>query len=171
MTAVWRQNMTIELGNGIIFQINVSDGGVPKRAVRQAQVTPLGLVGDQHADTQHHGGPERALCLFSLERIQAMQQEGHPIFPGAAGENLTLSGLDWIQVVPGVRLKLGEQVLVEVTRYTVPCHTIEEAFIQKQYERISQTRHPGWSRVYVKVLEEGTICPGDRVKVYAAEAV
>ena len=37
-----------------------------------------------------HGGPERALCLFSLERILELQAEGHPIFPGAAGENITI---------------------------------------------------------------------------------
>jgi MOSC domain-containing protein YiiM len=160
--------MTIEAGSGSIFQINLSDGGVPKRAVRRAQVTQLGLAGDRQENTHVHGGPERALCLFSLEHIQALQQEGHPIFPGAAGENLTLSGLDWSLVTPGARLQLGEQVLVEVTRYTVPCNTIEDAFAGQQYERISQSRHPGWARVYVKVLEEGEIVTGDRVRLSAA---
>ena len=50
-----------------IFQINRSDGGVPKGPIREGQVTSLGLEGDRHNDTVHHGGPERALCLYSDE--------------------------------------------------------------------------------------------------------
>ncbi|MFN2109684.1 MAG: MOSC domain-containing protein, partial [Anaerolineae bacterium] len=78
----------------MIFQINISHGGVPKLAVRSAEVTELGLVGDTHNNTKVHGGPTRALCLYSLERILALQAEGHPIFAGSTGENLTLAGLD-----------------------------------------------------------------------------
>ena len=146
---------------GRIFQINISAGGVPKLAVRQAQVTPLGLEGDQHNDKEHHGGPERALCLYSLERIQALQAEGHPIFPGSVGENLTLSGIDWEQMVPGARLRLGKQVLVEVTRYTTPCSNIQASFTGKDIGRILQDKNPGWSRVYVRVLSEGALTIGD----------
>src|SRR5713226_4835961 len=86
-----------------IFQLNCSPGGVPKLAVREAIVTELGLVGDDHNFPDIHGGPERALCLFSLERILEFQAEGHPIFPGAVGENITIAGIDWQQVVPGVQ--------------------------------------------------------------------
>ena len=50
------------------------------------------------------GGPLAALCLYSLEVIQALQAEGHSIFPGSVGENITLSHLDWSRVTPGVRL-------------------------------------------------------------------
>lgn len=151
--------------DGLIFQINVSQGGVPKKAMPAARVAALGLAGDAHNDAAHHGGPERALCLYSLERIQALQAEGHPIFPGAAGENLTLSGLDWERIQPGAQLRLGNQVKVEVTRFTAPCNTIADAFLERDYGRISQTVHPGWSRVYVRVLEEGEIQAGDPVWV------
>ena len=90
-----------------IFQINVSPGGVPKLPVRSAEVTALELVGDAHNNNVVHGGPTRAVCLYSLERILALQAEGHPIFPGATGENVTLAGVDWDAVVPGVRLQAG----------------------------------------------------------------
>ncbi|PYM54959.1 MAG: MOSC domain-containing protein, partial [Candidatus Rokuibacteriota bacterium] len=53
---------------GRIAQVNVSPGGVPKRPVPEARVTPLGIEGDGHRDRERHGGPERALCLFALER-------------------------------------------------------------------------------------------------------
>src|SRR5437660_8273239 len=75
---------------GRIFQLNMSPGGVPKLAVREAMLTTTGLMGDVQKFTDIHGGPERALCLFSLERILELQAEGHPIFPGAAGENITI---------------------------------------------------------------------------------
>ncbi|HWH08656.1 MAG TPA: MOSC domain-containing protein, partial [Candidatus Thermoplasmatota archaeon] len=78
-----------------IFQLNVSPGGVPKRAVPEAVLGPLGLEGDKVRHPRIHGGPERALCLYALERILALQAEGGTLFPGALGENVTLVGLDW----------------------------------------------------------------------------
>lgn len=147
--------------SGRIFQINLSRGGVPKLAVAAGEVGLNGLAGDGVRNTAFHGGPERALCLYSLERILALQAEGHPIFPGAAGENLTLSGLDWELAVPGQRLKLGESVLVEITRYTKPCATIAPYFRDQNGQRIRQDEHPGWSRVYARVLQPGAIRPGN----------
>ncbi len=38
------------LVHGVVHSINVSDGGVPKHPLPEANVTPDGLVGDQHAD-------------------------------------------------------------------------------------------------------------------------
>jgi MOSC domain-containing protein YiiM len=149
-----------------IFQINSSQGGVPKLAVRSAEVTELGLVGDTHNNTKVHGGPTRALCLYSLERILALQAEGHPIFAGSTGENLTLAGLDWDAIVPGVRLRLGDTVEIEVTKYTEPCPKITESFAGEDISRMAQDKHPGWSRVYARVLTPGSVCVGDKVVLF-----
>ncbi len=151
------------MANGRVLQINVSDGGVPKHRVEWAQATTLGLSGDRQEHTDVHGGPERAVCLYSLERISALQAEGHPIQPGSAGENLTLSGLDWEQIIPGVRLQVGAGVLLEVTRYTTPCTEIVASFVDGYSNRIHQRKYPGWSRVYARVLQEGEIQVGDEV--------
>lgn len=148
---------------GHIFQINASDGGVPKLPQRQAEVTATGLTTDRQNNTEIHGGPERALCLYSLERITALQEEGHPIFAGSIGENITVSGLAWADVEPGTTLRLGDHVLIEITGYTSPCKNIRESFRASEYGRVSQSRHPGWSRVYARVLEPGSIQVGDRV--------
>jgi len=72
---------------GSVAAINVSNGGVPKRRVSGAKVSRLGLENDTQDDKQHHGGAERAVCLYSLERIRSLQTEGHPIDIGTAGEN------------------------------------------------------------------------------------
>ena len=149
---------------GRVVQINISPGGVPKLPVA-ARVTPDGLEGDGHRDLEHHGGPERALCLFSLEQIRALQAEGHAVTPGAIGENLTLEGVDWERVQPGAVLELGEEVRIEITRYTSPCFNIEPSFAGGDVARVSQKRHPGWSRVYAKVLQPGPIRQGDPVRL------
>ncbi len=150
---------------GRIVQLSVSTGGVPKRAVAEARVTRLGLEDDAHRDEEHHGGPERAVCLFSVEAIRALAAEGHAITPGAIGENITTEGVDWAQVVPEAYLLLGERVLLQVTRYTSPCFKIAPIFAGREFGRVSQKRHPGWSRVYARVLAEGRLRAGDGVRI------
>jgi MOSC domain-containing protein YiiM len=138
-----------------IFQINASEGGVPKRPLPQATVNELGITIDKQIHTKVHGGPDRALCLYSLERIQALQAEGHPIYPGSVGENITISGLEWDDVVPGVRLRLG-QVIVEITSYAAPCNLITASFADADSGRISHKKHPGWARAYARIINPGT---------------
>lgn len=154
--------------NGRIVRINVSPGGVPKTPVPWAEVTIAGVEGDAHRDLENHGGPDRAVCLFSLEQIKALQAEGHPVGPGALGENVTIEGLDWTQIVPKRRLQLGGQLLLEVTRYTSPCINIRGAFSHGDYSRVSERRHPGWSRVYARVIIPGRIMTGDPVRLLSA---
>jgi MOSC domain-containing protein YiiM len=156
---------------GRIVRINVSPGGVPKRPVPTARVTRAGIEGDAHRLAERHGGPERALCLFSLERIEALRAEGHPVEPGALGENLTVANLDWPLVQPDDVFRLGATVLVQITRFTSPCLNVRPAFLDGAYSRVSEKRHPGWSRVYARVLVPGEITVGDRVERLApAEA-
>ena len=150
---------------GRIRAINLSSGGVPKKSVDDAQVARSGIVGDAQNDTKHHGGPDRAVCLYSFELIQSLQREGHPIGIGTIGENVTVEGVNWDLVVPGARIRCGDQVELEVVSFTRPCKTIRDSFIDGLFRRISQLFHPGWSRVYARVLSEGRIRRGDRVEV------
>jgi MOSC domain-containing protein YiiM len=140
-----------------IFQLAISPGGVPKQAVREAVVGELGLAGDAHNDAADHGGPMRAVSLYALELITALQAEGHPIWPGATGENVTLVGLDWAQLSTGTQLALGDEVIVELTECAPPCRSIMAAFSDLKFSRISEKVHPGWSRYYSKVIRGGTL--------------
>lgn len=155
--------------NGHIFQLNCSQGGVPKLAVREAVLTPTGLVGDVQAKKKIHGGPERALCLFPLEHILQLQAEGHPIFPGSAGENVTVSGLDWEHLTPGTRLAVGDEALIEISSYTTPCPTITASFVDGDYTRIAQKLHPGDSRLYARVLQTGRLAVGQVIRILNGE--
>lgn len=152
---------------GRITGLQRSDGGVPKRPVEVATVHANGMEGDRQRNLRFHGGPDRALCLYSQERIDALAAEGHPIVRGAVGENVTIAGIPWERVQPGARLTLGE-VEVEVTAYTTPCRTIVAAFHDERSTRIAQSQHPGWSRVYVRILREGLLHVGDRAALHAA---
>lgn len=147
----------------VLHQLSASNGGVPKKAVDRATIDRMGLVGDAQNDTKHHGGPDRALCLYSLEVIERLRSEGHPIEPGYAGENVTISGLDWAEVQPGARLRIGHDVEIEVTSYTAPCSNNARWFIDGDFTRMLQSRHPGESRVYARVLQEGEVRAGDEV--------
>lgn len=149
-----------------VHQINVSDGGVPKLPVWQAKVSEQGLDGDRQRNLKFHGGPERAVCLFSLELIEQLQEEGHSIDAGSSGENLTLAGLEWELMRPGVRLKVGPEIHLEVTSYTTPCIHNKRWFRDEDFSRISQKLNPGWSRVYAKVLYGGVVRPGDVVRIH-----
>ena len=148
--------------HGIVQSINVSDGGVPKLPKPWAHVRTTGVEGDRQEDRRFHGGPDRAICLYSADLIEALQGEGHPIRPGTIGENLTLAGVDWTAVRPDARLEIGD-VLLEITSSTSPCKKIAQSFKDDDFTRVSQKVNPGWSRFYARVIREGIVTVGDRV--------
>jgi MOSC domain-containing protein YiiM len=148
---------------GRVHSINVSPDGVPKRAIREAWIDTLGVGDDREAKRAAHG-PDRAVCIYSLELINALRDEGHPIDVGSTGENLTISGLDWSGLGPGNRLRVGGSE-IEIADFTHPCKTISGSFTRGQFKRIAQKVHPGWSRLYARVLTPGHVAIGDPVEV------
>ena len=155
----------IQNGQPHIVQLSRSGGGVPKLPIVEAEVTELGIVGDAQNDTKNHGGPERALCLYAVEVIEALAAEGHAMAAGATGENITTRGLDWDLVIPGARLRLGGEVLIEVTRYTTPCYKNARWFMEGDFNRMHQNLFPGSSRVYARVLQPGHLRAGDPIEI------
>lgn len=154
---------------GRLVQINVSPGGVPKLPVPRAQVGTAGVAGDKQRDKRHHGGPTRAVCLFSIEQIRALQAEGHPIEPGSSGENLTTEGIAIGALQPGDRLAIGEDILLEITSYAVPCTNLTPFFADGKFTRISNKVNPGSSRAYARVLQGGELVPGLPIRVIPRE--
>lgn len=151
---------------GNLHQINLSRGGA-KLPIDSAQVTHLGLQGDTQNNKEHHGGPDRAICIFSLEVIKQLQSQGHPITPGSTGENLTLFDIDWSKVTPGTRLIFESGVTLQITSYTAPCKTIAASFIKGESKRISHKLHPLESRVYAKVLSDGCLSKNETFELHA----
>ena len=147
-----------------IYQINVSKGIIPKQPIKEAFVRLEGILGDKH-EPGISGGPDKALCLFSLQEINKLKAEGHPIVPGSTGENLTISFEDYALLVPGVTLKIGSEVTIKISSFYEPAKNVSVSFIDGKFSRISQKLFPGCSRLYAKVLNVGKIKVGDTIEI------
>jgi MOSC domain-containing protein YiiM len=149
-------------GTGSVHGLFASGGGVPKLPVDEAVIDLRGVVGDVQTTRRHHGRPWQALCLWSKEKVDRLAAEGHPITYGAAGENVSITGIDWVHVRPGVRLQIGA-VLVECSLYSLPCAKNRQWFADRDSTRMHHETEPGISRMYASVLVPGTVRPGDPV--------
>lgn len=147
--------------HGVVSQLSTSKGGVPKLALDTVEVSYSGVIGDVQGSRNHHGRPWQALCLYSDELINAFRAQGHTIGRGSAGENITISGLNWAEVRPGVRLRVGT-VLADVQAYAVPCRHNAQWFTDGDFNHMS-SQHGPVSRVYATVREPGQISTGDTV--------
>jgi MOSC domain-containing protein YiiM len=134
---------------------------VPKRPRQAVEIGYSGVEGDRQRTRRHHGRPWQALCLWSSEVIDALRREGHPVAPGAAGENITVEGLDWADVRGGVRLRIGT-ALAQVSVFALPCQNIAACFADRDSRRIHHDRGPV-SRAYATVLEPGRVAVGDAI--------
>src|SRR5262245_7676038 len=153
--------------SGIVASINISTGGVPKRPIRRVHVHWRGLEGDGHSKPEPiHGTPEQAVCLYAVEAIERVREDGHRGFPGAYGEKLTMLGLEWGGLRRGDRIRIGTTgPLLLLTDYATPCDTQERWFVDGRYGRISARKHPEDARWYASVLEQGDIEAGDEVHI------
>ena len=149
---------------GTVQRVNASDGGVPKASIGGADVTWSGVVGDHQANRKHHGRPFQALCLWSSEVIDTLAAAGHPIAAGSAGENVTMTGVDWSTLRPGALLRIGS-VLAEISFVAVPCAKQTAWFSDGDFHRIAYERNPQWVRWYAWVRQPGRVDEGDAVVV------
>jgi MOSC domain-containing protein YiiM len=162
---------------GRIEQVNVSPGGVPKRPVGEAFVTPLGLDGDGHAHPRIHGGPDKALLLICAEVVDDLVAQGYPLFYGALGENLTTRGLDRRLLRDGQRFRAGGAVL-ELVKLRAPCATLDvygATLGAELYDKACKSgdySSPRWAMggYYARVVETGVVRPGDPIALIDMEA-
>ena len=144
---------------GQVVSINVSHpGGVPKRPIDRTVITRRGLVGDgQRTKEPIHGGPEKAVCLYGVEQIGRVNADGHHLYPGALGENLTLSGLDLGGLASGDRLRIGDSAtgpVIQLSDPAAPCKNIAGCFEGWRIARVSHKVRPEDSRWYARVLRD-----------------
>lgn len=149
---------------GVVARLNTGPGGIPKGSVDRVEVDFCGVVGDVQANRKHHGRPFQALSLWSREVIEALNAEGHSLHPGAAGENITVSGIDWSLVRPGTRVRVGG-VVIDISSYATPCRQLAHLFVDRDFGRIHHDRdlESGAStcRLYAMVVQPGFIRVGD----------
>ncbi len=156
---------------GIVLQINISRGGVPKRPIARGELGFLGLAGDDHNDTQHHGGPRKALLLIAAEVVDELRGEGWPLFYGALGENITTRGMDHKRWRPGQKYAIGSTI-IELTQPRGPCATldvygrgIQKRIFDAQVKALDATSQRwGLSGFYAAVRRPGIIETNDSLE-------
>lgn len=155
---------------GSVASINVSfPGGVPKRPIDRTRITHSGLVGDgQRTKAPIHGGPDKAVCIYGIEQMGRVNADGHHLYPGAIGENLTIAGLELGGLAAGDALRIGDEAngpIIALTEYANPCKNIAASFEDWRIARISAKVRPEDSRWYARVLREGEVAVGDPVEL------
>lgn len=142
---------------------------IDKRAVTDpVDVRRLGIVGDQVADTVHHGGADMAVYAFAREDLDCWERElDGPIRNGMFGENLTTQGIDVNEALVGERWRVGT-ALLEVAEVRIPCSVFKNWMGLSGFDdtawvkRFSVEGRPG---PYLRVLEEGEVRTGDAIEV------
>ncbi len=136
-----------------------------------ARITTLGLQGDFIGSPKHHGGPDQALYVYTREDYAWWSQElGRELPPGTFGENLTVRGLESAALRIGDQLRVGTGVL-QVSAPRIPCATLAARMGDPRFvKRFKLAERPG---LYCRVLQEGTVRPGDPVTAapYEGETV
>jgi MOSC domain-containing protein YiiM len=154
---------------GILKQINRSPGGLPKRAVDgPVMLRKLGIEGDLHRNMVVHGGTDKAVLMASAEFLDGLIAKGFPVFYGAIGDNLTVSGLDPHLWRAGQRWRIGDDVTIELTALRGPCsnlHVYGVAIQRELYDaqcKAGDVRAPHWAHggFYARIIREGLICAG-----------
>ena len=146
------------------------DGKSWESAIVKSRVTgPIAvhserLNGDQQADRVHHGGPDKAILVYSRSHFDAWQAE----FPewsvsgGAFGENLTVDGIDESDVCIGDVFRVGTSLL-QVSQPRQPCWKLSKRWsMPKLAVMVQATGRTGW---YLRVVETGTIHSADRFEL------
>jgi len=155
---------------GTVIQVSISAGGLPKRAIAEAEVTVHKITGDAWRHPQFHGTPKRAILWMTAEGLDEIKSMAFPVYPGALGENLTTRGLDRRVLRAGQRFRCGSAA-IELTELRLPCDTlsvygkgIQEAIYDARAMR-GDPSSPVWglSGFYASVIEPGKLRPGDSI--------
>jgi MOSC domain-containing protein YiiM len=129
----------------------------------RVRVHGVNLDGDDQADRNAHGGPDKAVYAYAREDTRWWESElGRELEPGAFGENLLLEGVDVTGAVIGERWAIGTTVL-EVCQPRFPCFKLDLRFGDRgMVRRFSIARRPG---AYLRIVTEGELAAGDPVEI------
>lgn len=140
-----------------VVSVNISEKkGTVKKPIEKGYFRENhGLEGDAHAGMGH-----RQVSLLAEESIEKMKAKG--IWDLAAGkfaENITTEGIELHTLPVGTKLKIGEEVILEISQIGKKCH--EACEIRKITGDCIMPKEG----VFARVLKSGFIKPGDEIIV------
>lgn len=140
--------------------------GMFKESVERVEIRTAGIVRDHQGDRRAHGGPEKAVHLFTTEayaRIGAERPDVAALLrPGILGENLSTQGLTEADVCIGDVYAVGSARL-QISQPRTPCWKIDNRLgTVDMVPLIKDLGCPGW---YFRVLGEGVVEVGDRLRL------
>jgi MOSC domain-containing protein YiiM len=161
---------------GKVLSVNVGTarefeyGGRPARSaiwkshvVGRVAARGVNLAGDDQADRQAHGGPDKAVYAYAIEDARWWEKEiGRPLAHGEFGENLTTEGIEVNETLVGERWEVGTVVL-EVSEPRIPCWRLGVRMNDKFFpRRFTEALRPG---PYFRIVVEGEVGAGDEIRV------
>jgi MOSC domain-containing protein YiiM len=132
-------------------------------AAGTVDIRGVNLAGDDQADRQAHGGPDKAVYAYALDDYRFWANEGGlAIEPGLFGENLTIDGYDVSHARIGERWQIGTAML-EVSQPRVPCYKLGIRMQDPEFpRRFAAAERPG---AYLRIIKEGAVTAGEAVSV------
>lgn len=142
---------------GKVVSINISDKkGVRKRPVEEAVIKEnYGIEGDAHASSTWH----RQVSLLAIESIKKMQAMGLDVKPGDFAENITTEGIDLLSLPLGTRIRIGKEVIGEVSKIGKECHTRCAIYYQAGDCVMPK------EGIFIRVLKGGAIKKSDEIQI------
>jgi MOSC domain-containing protein YiiM len=161
---------------GKVLSVNVGTvrefeyGGRPARSaiwkspvVGRVAARGVNLAGDDQADRQAHGGPDKAVYAYAVEDARWWEREiGRSLAYGEFGENLTTEGIEVNDALVGERWQIGTTVL-EVSEPRIPCWRLGVRMNDKMFpRRFTEALRPG---ALLRIVVEGDVGAGDEIRV------
>lgn len=157
---------SINVGTPVVMEYQNKEiiSGYNKTPVAQMVfLSKLNFAGDGQGDLVHHGGEDKAICVYPFEHYDYWKGElGISLMFGAFGENLTTEGMLEDEICIGDIFQIGEAV-VQVSQPRQPCYKIAAKYGMKDFPaKIQETGYTGY---YLRVLQEGWVTPGGKLSL------
>jgi MOSC domain-containing protein YiiM len=129
-------------------------------------VRGVNVVGDDQANREVHGGPDKAVYAYAREDIDWWETKlDRSLEHGVFGENLTTEGVDVTAAVIGEVWEVGSAVL-EVAQPRIPCWKLGARMGDPSFPvYFAAAGRPG---AYLRIVQEGEIGAGDEIRVGAS---
>ncbi len=157
---------------GEVAQISIKNKiegevGLPKIAIDEVFINEIGVKGDYNNFRMERkkGTKKRAVLIHTVEMLNRLKKEGWPINWGDLGENILLRGINYEEIKLNMKIEIGEIVL-EVAEICNPCNNLAKLeYVGNENIKefiVSLKGRRGW---YCKVVKDGTVKKGDKVKL------